>query len=168
MTINIDYETENLGPLEEIDYEELIKNVILEAIDSENCPYKAEINVVLTNNASIKKINQEYRKIDSATDVLSFPMVDYTTPSDFSHLKKASFEYFHPETGELILGDILISVDKVLEQAENFGHSVSRELAFLVAHSMLHLFGYDHVEPTERELMEEKQRKILDQLRIYR
>ena len=68
---------------------------------------------------------------------------------------------FHPETGELLLGDIVISVDKVMEQAEKYGHSQTRELAFLVAHSMLHLFGYDHMEDEERLVMEEKQEEIL-------
>ena len=89
-------------------------------------------------------------------------MVDYETPSDFDHVEEAVEDYFNPETGELMLGDIVISVEKVEEQAEKYGHSQTRELAFLVAHSMLHLCGYDHMEEEERLEMEERQRAILD------
>ena len=75
---------------------------------------------------------------------------------------------FHPETGELLLGDIVISAEKVLEQAAEYGHSVKREYAFLIAHSMLHLSGYDHMEPEEAAVMEQKQREILETLGITR
>lgn len=106
--------------------------------------------------------NKEYRQVDAPTDVLSFPMVDYEKPSDFDHVEDAVEDYFNPETGELMLGDIVISVDKVEEQAEKYGHSQTRELAFLVAHSMLHLCGYDHMVDEERLVMEDRQRQILD------
>lgn len=105
--------------------------------------------------------------IDRPTDVLSFPMCDFETPGDFDGLEETPEEYFNPDTGELMLGDIVISVEKVKEQAEKFGHSETRELAFLVAHSMLHLSGYDHMEDEERLDMEEKQREILER-RGYR
>ena len=124
--------------------------------------YEAEVNVILTDNETIREINRDHRQIDSATDVLSFPMVDYEAPSDFDHVEDAVEDYFNPETGELMLGDIVISVEKVEEQAEKYGHSQTRELAFLVAHSMLHLCGYDHMEEEERLLMEERQRAILE------
>ena len=129
---------------------------------------KAEVNVLLTNNEEIHKINKEYRGIDRPTDVLSFPMVDYDKPANFDPLEDASEDYFNFETGELVLGDIIISVDKVYEQAESYGHSLERELGFLVAHSMLHLFGYDHMEEEEREQMEARQREILNGLSILR
>ena len=77
-------------------------------------------------------------------------------------------EYFNPETGELMLGDIVISKEKVIAQAEEYGHSTQREYAFLIAHSMLHLFGYDHMEEDERAVMEQKQKEILEQLQILR
>ena len=77
-------------------------------------------------------------------------------------------EYFNPDSGELMLGDIIISLDKVVEQAEKYGHSSRRELAFLVAHSMMHLFGYDHMESTEAEVMEKKQEDVLQILGITR
>ncbi len=158
MTINIEYEAEKKLY---IPYEDIIRRVIVDSLDYENCPYEAEVNVLITCNEDIRLINQEYRSIDSPTDVLSFPMVDYDNPSDFERLEEAGDDCFHPETGELLLGDIVISVDKVEEQAEKYGHSQTRELAFLVAHSMLHLCGYDHMEDEERLIMEKKQEEIL-------
>lgn len=158
MTINIEYEAEKKL---ELPYESLIEEVVTASLDYEKCPYEAEVNVVLTDNEEIRRINREFRQIDNATDVLSFPMGDFETPSDFERLEEQSEDYFNPETGELLLGDIVISVDKVEEQAEKYGHSKSRELAFLVAHSMLHLCGYDHMEEEERAVMERKQEEIL-------
>lgn len=158
MTINIEYEAEKKT---ELPYEEIIRDIAEASLEYEACPYEAEVNVVLTDNPGIREINRDYRQIDAPTDVLSFPMVDYEKESDFDHVKDAVEDYFNPETGELMLGDIVISVDKVEEQAEKYGHSQKRELAFLVAHSMLHLCGYDHMEEEERARMEERQRKIL-------
>lgn len=159
MTINIEYETEKKL---ELPYEEIIREIVEAALDYEDCPYEAEVSVVLTDDEEIQKINKEFRQIDSATDVLSFPMGDFETPSDFERLEECSEDYFNPETGELLLGDIVISVDKVIEQARKYGHSEKRELAFLVAHSMLHLCGYDHMEEEERKVMEQKQEEILN------
>lgn len=158
MTINIEYETEKKLDLP---YETIIEDIVLAAIDYEDCPYEAEVSVLLTDDEEIRRINRDFRELDSATDVLSFPMGDYETPGDFEKLEEASEDYFNPETGELLLGDIVISVEKVKEQAEKYGHSESRELAFLTAHSMLHLFGYDHMEDAERQIMEQKQEEIL-------
>lgn len=165
MTINIEKETERELPFE---YEAVIRAVIMETMNYEHCPYEAEINVILTDDNTIHEINNEQRGIDSPTDVLSFPLVDYEEPADFSRLEDCFEDYFNPETEELVLGDIVISVDKVLEQATSYGHSPKRELGFLVAHSMLHLFGYDHMEDAEREDMEKRQREILDKLGIVR
>ena len=159
MTVNIDYESEDRLDLP---YETIIQEIVEEAVDYENCPYEAEVNVLLTDNEGIRQINRQYRQIDSPTDVLSFPMADYDEPADFDRLEEQGSDYFNPETGELLLGDIVISVDKVKEQARKYGHSESRELAFLVAHSMLHLFGYDHMEDEERKVMEGKQEEILE------
>ena len=159
MTISIEYEAEKKLDLP---YEEIINDIVLASLDYEECPYEAEVNVILTDNDAIQEINREHRCIDAPTDVLSFPMVDYKVPSDFDHVEDAVEDYFNPETGELMLGDIVISVEKVEEQAEKYGHSQTRELAFLVAHSMLHLCGYDHMEEEERLLMEERQRAILE------
>lgn len=159
MTINLEYETEKEL---DIDYRTIVDEIIPAALDYESCPYEAEVNVILTDNEAIQEINRDYREIDAPTDVLSFPMVDFEQESDFSHVEEHAEDYFNPETGELILGDIIISVEKVIEQAEKYGHSRERELAFLIAHSMLHLCGYDHMAEEEREVMEQKQREILE------
>lgn len=158
MTILIEYETDKKL---DIDYEPLIRKVIESSLDYEECPYESEVNVILTDNTAIHEINLEQRGIDSPTDVLSFPMQEYEIPADFSHLEEHTEDNFHPETGELLLGDIVISVEKVIEQAEKYGHSKERELGFLVAHSMLHLFGYDHIKQEEAVVMEKKQEEIL-------
>jgi len=158
MTINIEYEAEKKL---EIPYEDIIKRVVEDSLDYEDCPYEAEVNVLITDNEDIRQINNEYRNIDNPTDGLSFPMIEYERPSDFEYLEDAADDCFHPETGELLLGDIVISIDKVEEQADKYGHSQTRELAFLVAHSMLHLCRYDHMEEEEREIMERKQEEIL-------
>ncbi len=159
MTIEIDYEAEKKTDLS---FREIIEDVVSAALDYEQCPYEAEVNVVLTDNPSIRQVNREYRNMDAATDVLSFPMVEYETPSDFSRVEELFADCFNPESGELMLGDIMISMDKVQEQAEKYGHSQERELAFLVAHSMLHLLGYDHMKEAERLVMEKKQNEILE------
>lgn len=165
MTLNIEYE--DIKSKLDIDYKNIIKNTINEVIEYEGCPYETEINVILTDNENIQEINNEFRNINKPTDVLSFPMIEYKKPSDFSELEKEN-DCFNPETGELVVGDIVISVDKVYEQAENYGHTIVRELAFLVAHSMLHLFGYDHIDEQERIVMENKQREILNNIGITR
>ena len=94
-------------------------------------------------------------------------MLDYDTPGDFSFAEESG-DAFHPETGELILGDIMIAVPRMLEQADRYGHGAVREFAFLVAHSMLHLMGYDHMSEQEAAVMEAKQESILDELGIRR
>ena len=166
MNIEISYESEDkLG----IPYEEIIEKVALEAMKYEHCPYEAGINVLLTDDDRIKELNSQFRYIDNTTDVLSFPMVDFQRGGDFSVLEdELSDMYFHPGTGDLLLGDIAISIQKIRSQAEAYGHSLERELAFLVAHSMFHLMGYDHVDDREREIMEGKQREVLDNLGIVR
>ena len=130
--------------------EETVEKVMEAVLESEECPYEATINVLLTDNEGIREFNREHRQIDSATDVLSFPNIEYEEPADFGHVEEEEADCFDPDSGELILGDIIISVDKVKEQAVSYGHSELREFAFLVAHSMLHLCGYDHMEKKKR------------------
>ena len=165
MTITIERESEIPLPFSE---QEVAEAVISETLDYEDCPYEVQVNIILTSNEEIQQINLEQRGVDAPTDVLSFPMIEYAYPSDFTVLEADSFDSFDPDTGELILGDIVISVDKVLEQAEKYGHDVKREYAFLIAHSMLHLFGYDHMDEVERENMELRQDEILNRLNITR
>ena len=164
MTLQIDYETDReIG----IEYEELAKKVVQKVLDMEGCPYDAQVNLVLTDNEEIQRVNTEFREIHAPTDVLSFPMIPFETPADYAIVEEDQ-SYFDLDTDELLLGDIMISVDKVFAQAEEYGHSVTREFCFLVAHSMLHLLGYDHMTPEEAVVMENKQRTALDELGITR
>ncbi len=149
-------------------YRDLARRVADEALTEEGFPYEAEVSLLLTDGEEIREINREMRGIDDETDVLSFPMLEYDEPADFSCLEDDPDEWTDPETGEVMLGDIVISLDRVREQAEAYGHSQKREYAFLIAHSMLHLMGYDHMVPEEAAVMEEHQRRIMDALRIYR
>ena len=137
-------------------------------LEGEGCPYEAQVSIVLTDGRGIREMNREYRGIDRETDVLSFPNVDFEEKGVFDIGEDSEADYFAPETGELVLGDILISVDRVYGQAQEYGHSVRREFAFLVAHSMLHLCGYDHMEEEERARMERRQEEILTGLGITR
>lgn len=147
--------------------EELAVRVAGAALDFVGCPYQAQVNLLLTMNDPIREMNREFRQIDRATDVLSFPMIEYEVPGEFDFLEEEE-ECFDPESGELVLGDIVISKEKVVAQAEEYGHSIEREYAFLIAHSVLHLTGYDHIEEEERTVMEAKQREILELLGITR
>lgn len=158
MTVTIEFETEKRLNL---DFEAIIREIVEAAMDYEGCPYEAEVNVLITDNAGIQEINRENRQIDSPTDVLSFPMIEYPAPAAFDTIDESDWGIFNPDTGELLLGDIVLSQDKIESQAEAYGHGCDRELAFLVAHSMLHLFGYDHMEDEERLEMERRQEEIL-------
>ena len=156
MTIDISYETD----IElDIPYEDIVRQMVVAALDYENCPYEAEVSVTVVDNKEIQEINKIYRNIDKATDVLSFPMYQYEKAADFDNLDDSAF---NPESGELLLGDIVISAEKVTAQAKEYGHSKEREFAFLLIHSMLHLLGYDHMEEEERLVMESKQKEILE------
>jgi len=158
MTIEISYESEKKL---DIPYEEIVNKMVVSALDFENCPYEAEVSVIFVDDEEIRKINSEYRGIDKSTDVLSFPFNEFEIPGNFDDIEE-SVDAFNPETGELLLGDIILSTDHITEQAIEYGHSETRELAFLVVHSMLHLMGYDHMEDEDRVVMEERQRKILE------
>ena len=149
-------------------YKELAERIVDFCLDYSEFPYEAEVNLTLTDNNGIHQINKEFRQIDRPTDVLSFPMLNYETPGEFAFLDEEDNDDFNPDTGEAMLGDIVISVDKVFEQAESYGHSVEREYAFLITHSMLHLFGYDHMEEEEAKVMEAKQKDILQKMNILR
>ncbi len=165
MTFCVDNEMNAEFPF---DIDETIKSVCEAVLKEEKCPYEVQINVVLTDNEGIRELNREFRNIDRETDVLSFPGLEFETPGEFIVGEEQEADCFDPDTKELILGDIMISVDKVYSQAEEYGHSTKREFAFLIAHSMLHLCGYDHMEEQDAELMEQKQKMILDELGIQR
>lgn len=152
----------------DFDAQAVAETVIEQVADMEGVPYEFDIYVTMVDDAAIHEINMEQRGIDRATDVLSFPNLDFEAPGDFSLIEENEANYFDPETGMLLMGDIVISVDKVAEQAKEYGHSKKREFAFLVAHSMLHLCGYDHMEPEEAAVMEAKQREALEAVGITR
>lgn len=152
----------------EFDYVKLAQRVGEAVLESEHFPRETEVNLVLTSNEEIHRINREFRDIDRPTDVLSFPAIDFDAPGDYPEYEEWENTYKNPDTGNIILGDIMISVPKVLSQARLYGHSARREFSFLFAHSMLHLLGYDHIESGQAANMEEKQEKILLSLGISR
>ena len=139
------------------DMEQLIEMCTRAALEEEQIEEDAQVSVTLVDNEAIREINNEHRGIDKATDVLSFPLGD-----------EESFDT-DPETGAILLGDIVISLERAKEQAEEYGHSYRREVAFLITHSLFHLLGYDHVDSEEDEkLMFGKQDKVLEKLGITR
>jgi len=168
---------DEVKPPFDFDMEEIAKLVIQTTLEFEQCPYEVEVSLLLTSDEVIQKLNYDYRGINQPTDVLSFPTNDRARLLELFN-RESSLEdtedndvflsSFIPESGELILGDIVISVDTLVRQAREYGHSNKREFAFLIIHSMLHLLGYDHLEEDERLLMEEKQDKILNAMGITR
>lgn len=148
--------------------EKTVEKVLLTALSHENCPFETEINILITDRDGIKTYNEEYRGIPKETDVLSFPGVDYEKPGDFSLALSNKNSYFNPETEELLLGDIILCKDRVFSQAEEYGHSVLREFAFLLVHSILHLLGYDHMEEEDEKIMKRHQDEIMEKLGILR
>ena len=137
-----------------------IRKCIQETLKAEGVTVPCEINVLVTDNAGIQVINRESRKIDAPTDVLSFPMFQLEAgnpPQDWS-------EYQDPATGLVPLGDMCISLERAVAQAQEFGHSVRREVGYLTIHSMLHLLGYDHETEAEETDMRERQRRIMEEM----
>ncbi len=153
----------------DFDYEKVINDVIATSIEYIKCPYECMVEVDIVNNDEIQAINKEFREIDRPTDVLSFPLVEYDKAGEFDFLEETeAFVNFEPESGELVLGNIILCYEKILSQAKEYGHEIKRELAFLVAHSMFHLFGFDHIEDEERIEMERMQEEVLKELGIVR
>ena len=136
--------------------EQLIEDCAKAALEEEEISDDAELSVTFTDNENIRVLNKEYRDIDRETDVLSFPLGD-----------ENGFEV-NPDNDAILLGDIVISVEKSLAQSEEYGHSFRRETAFLLTHSLFHLLGYDHMTPDEEKEMFAKQEKVLEKLGITR
>ena len=177
MTLNLEIEHE--GKLADIlscetEYdagdvlEKIAQTVIEKSLDILECPYETEVNLLITGSEETQQLNRSFRGIDRTTDVLSFPMLDLNEEGDFSEIDEEDSDTFNPETGELLLGDIVINSDRVLSQAQEYGHSVKREYAFLITHSVLHLCGYDHMTEDEEIRMRAMQDEILHQLGILR
>lgn len=147
---------------------DIFRQTALEALRFTDCPYECEVSLTITDDDTIRTVNKEYRGIDKATDVLSFPFLEFKAPGDFSGVSELDPDSFNPDTGDLMLGDIMVSADHVIAQAEDYGHSVKREFAFLIAHSMLHLQGFDHIKADDAAEMEKAQNEILERLGIRR
>ncbi|SFD02670.1 rRNA maturation RNase YbeY [Butyrivibrio sp. YAB3001] len=153
----------------DFDPDDVARKVAEEVLKQEGCNFEVEINLLITDDDGIREMNSEFRQIDNPTDVLSFPNVSYETAGDFSVIEgEQKVDLINPDTGEVYFGDIVINENRVRSQASEYGHSEKREFAFLVAHSMLHLCGYDHMEADEAAVMEEKQNLVLNALGITR
>lgn len=143
------------------EYEEIVKTVLDECFKEEGLENaKLYITITLTNTENIREINKKYRNIDYATDVLSFPM--FTQEELKQKMIKKDYTY------EDMLGDIVISIKKVEEQAQEYGHSFRRELSYMIVHGFYHLMGYDHIKEEDKVKMRPKEEKILNTLKIER
>lgn len=152
----------------DFDREEQLHHIIAFVKEYVKCPYDVEVSVTMVDKLSIRQTNAEFRNMDRVTDVLSFPMMEYDEPAHFEGESFRASRVLEPDTGELVLGDIVLCSEVIREQAREYGHSELREFSFLVVHSMLHLFGYDHIEEIDRKHMEKEQRYIMEQLGIQR
>lgn len=142
---------------------DLLLQVICEALDAEGVEVPCEVNVLITDDEEIHAINMEQRDVDRPTDVLSFPMFELQMGD------KPEEDWADPDTGLVPLGDMVISLERCAEQAEEFGHPLERELAYLAVHSVLHLLGYDHMdEGPMKAQMREREEAILESLNITR
>lgn len=153
-----------IEPLEA--YDTMIETAAAAALAAEGISQPLELSVTIVDNDEIRQINQEQRDMDKATDVLSFPMIAYEAYDSVA--EAIAMEPVNQDTGLVYLGDIVISWDKVIEQSEAYGHSLDRELSFLVVHSMLHLLGYDHMVPEEEAEMISRQKIIMSKLGLER
>ena len=149
---------------------DLLEKVINFTIKEEKVDVDVEVSLLYVDNDEIKNINSEFRKIDRATDVLSFPMLSYPEGEVYKDVYYKDRELLERnlDNGILVLGDIVLSLERAEEQRLEFGHSFLREAAYLTVHSVLHLLGYDHMTPEEAAVMEAKQAKALDELGITR
>ena len=155
------YQIEFLDIEEKKEYEDIIKKVVEQCFKEEKLENsKLYISITLTTPEHIRKINKEYRNIDKETDVLSFPMFEKNEIEE--KIKENNFEH------EDVLGDIVISIDKVERQAIEYGHSFERELAYMLVHGFYHLMGYDHIREEDKVIMRPKEEKVLTDLGIGR
>lgn len=146
-----------------------IESVIDFALKEEEVIIPYEISVVLVDNEEIKSINSDTRNIDKETDVLSFPILDYPNGKVFKEVYlNFDFDKTYMDGSDLVLGDIVLSLEKAKEQSEEFGHSFLREVCYLIVHSILHLLGYDHIKDEEKFIMRKQEETILQKLDIRR
>lgn len=149
--------------------ENTIESVIEYALKEEKVEVPCEISIIFIDNEEIRDINRENRNIDRVTDVLSFPMLNYPKGKVFKEVYlNYEFETSDLDDGNLVLGDIALSLEKAKEQSIEFGHSFLRESAYLTVHSVLHLLGYDHMEENEKEIMRKREEEILNKFALTR
>ncbi len=148
---------------------DIIKKLIDYALKAEGVNIEYEVSVILIDNETIKRINNETRSIDSITDVLSFPMLDYPEKKVYKEVyKNMKFSDVYLNEDRLVLGDIALSLERAEEQRLEFGHSFIRECAYLSLHSVLHLLGYDHIDAKDKEIMRKREEEILNKFKISR
>ncbi len=165
--IFIDNRQNKIQVTEEI--EKNIANIIEYTLKEEKVIIPCEVSVIFVDNEEIKTINGENRNIDKVTDVLSFPMLEYPKGKVFKNIyENFSFPDSDLEQGSLVLGDIALCLEKAKEQSVEFGHSFTREAAYLTIHSVLHLLGYDHMEKEEKVVMRKREEDILDKFNLTR
>jgi len=153
----------------EKDLEENIKEIIDYALKEEQVLIPYEVSLIFVDNEAIREINSDTRGIDKATDVLSFPMLDYDEKKVFKECYlDHEFSIIDLNEGNLVLGDIVLSLERAKEQSKEFGHSFIREVCYLVTHSILHLLGYDHMEDDDKVIMRAREEEILSKFNIER
>lgn len=146
-----------------------IEEVCVYALEKEEVIQKCQISLLFVNNEEIREINKETRNIDKVTDVLSFPMLDYPKGKVFKDVyKDKKFDVMYMDQDELVLGDMVLSLERAMEQSEEYNHSFKREVCYLIVHSILHLLGYDHMEDDEKKIMRSREEEILNGLDIKR
>lgn len=144
------------------EFKTIVKKVIQHALIVEKVEMPCEVSVIFIDNDTIRTINRENRNIDRITDVLSFPMLDYPDGKVFKQTYlNYEFKESDMDNGNLVLGDIALSLEKAKEQSIEFNHSFLRETCYLTVHSVLHLLGYDHMKEDEKKVMREREEKIL-------
>ena len=165
--IYVDNRQEKIEVTEE--FTEGLKKVINFALKEEEVDLECEVSLLFVDNDEIREINNETRQIDRETDVLSFPMLDYENKKIFKEwYKNHEFSESDFDGEELVLGDIVLSLEKALEQSKEYNHSYEREASYLVVHSVLHLLGYDHMEDEDKVIMRKREEEILGKLNIIR
>ena len=166
MTIYLEDETQFFDKYPEI-YKK-VEAVIARCLDEEKVPYETEVSLTMVDLETIHEINKTHREVDRPTDVLSFPQIDPQSIGviDWDNIDFAGCTNY--DTEEIMLGDIILCDVRAKEQAESYGHSLEREICFLVAHSMFHLLGYDHMTPEDEKVMVSKQESVLQYLSILR
>ena len=141
-------------------YRSLIKQAVRVALLLEGVDLPCEVNVLITSNKVIRGYNRKFRDIDKATDVLSFPMLEYTMPGWLNRIDSETDR----NTGVLPLGDIIISIEKARKQAKDYGHTLEQETTYLIIHSVLHLLGYDHEIMPMEKMMRFKEKQIMNEM----